>query len=208
MSLSPLVQALVNRLEAAGYARLATPFRVASVEFQFTAALRGIGARALDLIIVVDSVTGKHGDTDGFSVRNRIETLSRALDVTQSRYTLSAVLVGAVLADNVKSLAETCRVLQVPALSPDANGALEERDADILEDQIRLLLPLRLPDADENPDISKTGALDLLLDSLPDDVDDVLVQALITGSTRGEAGVKVALGRHVDDVLGALEPEE
>lgn len=208
MSFSPLVKALVNRLEAVGYARLVTPFRVASVEFQFTAALKGIGARALDLIIVVDSVTGKHGDTDGFSVRNRIETLSRALDVTQSRYTLSVVLVGAVLADNVNSLAETCRVLHVPALSPDANGALEERDADILEDQIRLLLPLRLPDADENPDISKTGALDLLLDSLPEDVDGVLFQALVTGSTRGEAGVRIALGRHIDDVLGALEPEE
>ncbi|WP_313452341.1 hypothetical protein [Brevundimonas sp.] len=208
MSLSPLVRILVDRLEDAGYARLTTPFRVASVEFQFTAALKGTGARALDLVIVVDSVTGKYGDTDGFAVRNRIETLSRALDVTQSRYTLSAVLVGAVLADDVKSLAETCRVLQVPALSPNADGVLGEKETEILEDQIRLLLPLHLPDAAENSDIGKTGALDLLLDRLPDDVDAALVQALIAGSARGESGVKVALGRRIDEALGALEPEE
>lgn len=205
MSLSPPVQALVERLEAAGYVRLATPFRVASVEFQFTAALRGVGARALDLVIVVDAVTGEHGDTDGLVVRNRIETLSRALDVTQSRYTLSTVLVGAVLTNNVKVLAETCRVLQVPALALDADGALEAKDAEILEDQIRLLLPLDLPETVSDSEITKTGALHLLIARLPADVDAVLVRELITGSTRGEAGVKTALGRRIDDVLGPLE---
>ncbi|MCG5235309.1 hypothetical protein [Xanthobacter oligotrophicus] len=208
MSLSPLVQTLVERLEAAGYVRLSTPFRVASVEFQFTAALRGVGARALDLVIVVDAVTGEHGDTNGLAVRNRIETLSRALDVTQSRYTLSAVLVGAVLTDDVKALAETCRVLQVPALALDADGALEHKDAEILEDQIRLLLPLRLPEVAEDSEIIKTGALDLLLTRLPADVDAALLREIITDSTRGESGVKAALGRRIDDVLGPLEAEQ
>lgn len=208
MSLSPLVQVLVARLQAAGYERLVTPFRVASVEFQFTAAFRGVGARALDLVIIIDAVTGEHGDTNGFAVRNRIETLSRALDVTQSRYTVSAVLVGAVLTDNVKALAETCRVLQVPALALDANGALETKQAEMLEDQIRLLLPLRLPQAAEESEVSKTGALDLLLGRLPETVDATLVRELITSSTRGETSVKAALGRRIDEVMGSLEADQ
>ena len=52
MSASLLVQALVQRLRDAGYDSIPTPFRVASVEFDFTAALRGREGRALDLVLV------------------------------------------------------------------------------------------------------------------------------------------------------------
>ena len=50
MSASLLVQALVQRLRDAGYDSIPTPFRVASVEFDFTAALRGREGRALDSV--------------------------------------------------------------------------------------------------------------------------------------------------------------
>ena len=39
MSDSPLVNGILNRLREAGYRDLAAPFRVATVEFEFTAAL-------------------------------------------------------------------------------------------------------------------------------------------------------------------------
>jgi hypothetical protein len=64
-----LVGGLVKRLESAGYARLATPFRVASVDFEFTAALRGSDGRGLDLILIVDTATGEQGDRDAARVR-------------------------------------------------------------------------------------------------------------------------------------------
>ena len=73
MSTSLLVTGLVQRLMSAGYENLTTPFKVASVEFEFTAALRGRGGRSLDLILIVDTVTGEGGDREGARVRERID---------------------------------------------------------------------------------------------------------------------------------------
>ena len=81
---SPLVQAIHKRLHLAGYSDLSTPFKVAGVEFPFTGAMHGRDGRALDLILLVDTTTGDFGDRDGVQVRQRIEALSRALDVTGS----------------------------------------------------------------------------------------------------------------------------
>src|SRR5262245_28515737 len=64
MTGSLLVEGLVNRLKAAEYQPLSTPFKVASVDFEFTAALRGTAGRGLDLVLIVDTATGDHGDRD------------------------------------------------------------------------------------------------------------------------------------------------
>jgi hypothetical protein len=82
---SPLVQAIQERLRVGGYTDLPTPFKIASVEFAFTGAMRGRDGRALDLVLLVDTTTGDFGDRDGGRVRQRVEALSRALDVTGSR---------------------------------------------------------------------------------------------------------------------------
>ena len=71
MTASLLVEGLVKRLEVAGYTRLSTPFKVASVDFEFTAALRGRDGRGLDLVLIVDRATGDHGDRDAIRVRQR-----------------------------------------------------------------------------------------------------------------------------------------
>jgi hypothetical protein len=52
---SPLIKEIADRLRAAGYVDVATPFRVATVSFDFTAALRGRGGRALDLVLLIDT---------------------------------------------------------------------------------------------------------------------------------------------------------
>ena len=123
MSGSPLVQAIQERLRGAGYSDLSTPFKVAGVEFAFTGAMRGRDGRALDLVLVVDTTTGDFGDRDGARVRQRVEALSRALDVTGSRYVVTVILAGAVLAEGIEALSETCRVLQVERVALDDQGA-------------------------------------------------------------------------------------
>ena len=80
MTSSPLIAAIRQRLNEAGYDDLPTPFRMAGVEFQFTGALRGRHGRALDLVLLVDTTAGSFGDSDGARVRARIQALSRALD--------------------------------------------------------------------------------------------------------------------------------
>ena len=62
MTVSALAGAIITRLEAAGYRRLPTPFQVASVRFDFTAVLQGQGARGTDIVLIVDTSAGEHGD--------------------------------------------------------------------------------------------------------------------------------------------------
>lgn len=95
---------------------------MAGVGFEFTGAMRGRDGRSLDLVLLVDTTTGDFGDRDGARVRQRVEALSRALDVTGSRYVVTVILAGAALAEGVEALSETCRVLQVESVALDDQG--------------------------------------------------------------------------------------
>jgi len=193
VSESNLVRALLRRLHEAGYDDVPTPFRVASVDFQFTAALRGRKARALDLVLVVDTSTGDFGDRDPRSVRLRVEALSRALDVTQSRYVLTIVLAGAALAGDVDALTQVGRVLNVEAARLDDEGRpVDAEAAEALDDQIRLLLPLTLP-SDEGAPEDRLDAMAALHASLSANLDAELSSAVIAASARGEGAVTGAL---------------
>ncbi|MGG2324774.1 hypothetical protein, partial [Salmonella enterica] len=77
---------------------------------------------ALDLVLLVDTTTGEFGDRDGERVRQRVEALSRALDVTGSRYVVTVILAGAILAEGIEALSETCRVSQVEGITLDPGG--------------------------------------------------------------------------------------
>jgi hypothetical protein len=143
---SPLVEVIQERLRGAGYSELSTPFKVAGVEFAFTGAMRGREGRALDLVLLVDTTTGSFGDRDGARVRQRVESLSRALDVTGSRYVVTVILAGAILVDGIEALSETCRVLPVDGIALNAEGKpLDEAAERQLDNRIRVLLPLFLP---------------------------------------------------------------
>lgn len=122
MSGSPLVLAIRERLRGVGYSDLSTPIKMAGVGFEFTGAMRGRDGRSLDLVLLVDTTTGDFGDRDGARVRQRVEALSRALDVTGSRYVVTVILAGAALAEGVEALSETCRVLQVESVALDDQG--------------------------------------------------------------------------------------
>jgi hypothetical protein len=205
MSGSPLIQAIQERLRDAGYSDLPTLFMVAGVEFAFTGAMRGRGGRALDLVLLIDTTTGDHGDRDGGRVRQRVEALSRALDVTGSRYVVTAILAGAVLAEGVEALSETCRVLNVEGISLDDQGKpADEIAKSQLDDRIRVLLPLTLPEPLVETQNGAAPAMDQLARALPPDTNTTLVHALIDASNDGEQEVTDVVALAIN---GAFQPE-
>ena len=140
MSATP-AETVIAKLTAEGYERQPTPFKIANVTFDFTAALRGARGRSLDLVLVVDTTEDRRGER----IRQRVEALSRALDVARSRLVLTTVLAGAPIPPAaVVAIGRVCRVLLVESFTVDLG------DADLaLEDALRVLLPLRLPDPAE-----------------------------------------------------------
>jgi hypothetical protein len=197
-----LVGGLIKRLESAGYSRLVTPFRVASVDFEFTAALRGSDGRGLDLILIFDTATGEYGDRDAARVQQRVEALSRALDITQSRYVLTVILAGAAPQGDLEALSATCRVLRVESIALDGDDKpINAAAADCLDDQIRVLLPLDVR-SDDGEEVSANGdTISELLAALPKGLDEELVHDIATASLQGEAAVTKALGRRLSEVL-------
>lgn len=209
MSTSPLVQAIQDRLRGAGYSSLSTPFKVASVEFAFTGAMRGREGRALDLVLLVDTTTGDFGDRDGGRVRQRVEALSRALDVTGSRYVVTVILAGAVLAEGIEALSEICRVLQVESIALNDQGRLADEIAERqLDDRIRVLLPLTLPPPLAETQDGSGPAMEQLIRALPPDTTRALVDAAIDASGAGEQAVTEAVASVITGALQSESEEE
>jgi hypothetical protein len=206
---SPLLKAIQERLRGAGYSDLSTPFKIAGVEFAFTGAMRGCGGRALDLVLLVDTTTGDFGDRDGGRVRQRVEALSRALDVTGSRYVVTVILGGAVLAEGVETLSETCRVLQVEGVSLDDQGKpADETSERQLDDRIRVLLPLTLPAPLAETQDGSGPAMEQLVRALPVGTKKALVDAVISASSAGEQAVTDAVALVINGAFQSEPAEE
>ncbi len=193
---SPLIAAIRQRLHEAEYDDLPTPFRIAGVEFQFTGALRGRRGRALDLVLLIDTTAGDFGDSDGARVRHRVKAMSRALDVTASRYVLTVVLAGAALSSDMESLAETARVLHVDTLPLCDDGTPDLRR---LEDSIRVLLPLSIPQS--GPEDQAGSAQEQLRAALANTVDSGTIEAIMAAAEHGEEAVTTAIARLIDAAL-------
>lgn len=206
MSEAPLVRAIQEQLRVGGYQDFPTPFRVAGVVFEFTAAMRGQGGRALDLILLIDTTTGDFGDRNADRIRQRVEALSRALDLTESRFVITVILAGAPLLGAIESLAETCRVLYVEGLAIDLAGKpIDEQTKNRLTDRIRLLLPLYLP----SPMALEGGrgpALEQLITSLTSNtVDHDFLAVLIEASKDGELAVTSTVAKAIGNALSSEE---
>ena len=202
MSGSPLVQAIQGRLRSVGYSDLSAPFTMAGVQFTFTSVMRGRDGRALDLILLVDTTTGDADDRDGGRVRQRIEALSRALDVTGSRFVITAILAGAALADGIEALSETCRVLQVEGIALDAAGKPVDETAERqLDDRIRILLPLTLPVPPTPTQDGNGPAMEQLIRALPTTTDKTLMDVVISTSGTGEDAVTDAVAQLIAGVF-------
>src|SRR4051794_4709973 len=171
--------------------------------------MHGRGGRALDLVLLVDTTTGNFGDREGGRVRRRVEALSRALDVTGSRYVVTVILAGAVLADGIEALSETCRVLQVDGIALNAEGKPADETAERqLDDRIRVLLPLSLP----APPVEMRGgsgpAMEQLVRSLPSGTNKALVDAAIGASGAGEQAVMDAVAAIISGAFKSKPGEE
>lgn len=117
-----------------GYRELPRPLKIGSLSFDFAYALVA-GDRANDLVIVIEL----KGDTADDIVIRKVLSLTRALDVLQSKRSVTAVLTsGQAAPDTVQSISRVCRVLSVGA--PSGPKAV-----DAVRDWLSVLLPLTQP---------------------------------------------------------------
>lgn len=206
MNDSPLVKMVADRLIEAGYRKLDTPFRIASVDFNFTLAFRGNAGRANDLVLIVDTTTGEHGDRDAKRVSQRIAGLGRALDVSQSRLVITAIMVGAVSRSNIEDLSENCRVLTVDSISTNHNDkAASQKARHRLDDRISVLLPLKLPEGSAVVDGDDQSAIVKLRIAVPVAMDQDFISRVLEASEIGKEAVESSLISSLED---SLEEEE
>lgn len=185
MTAATPVERIVAILKEAGYRELSLPLKIASVPFDFAAALVGTG-KAADLVVVVDTVQDSESRT-----REKIDGLGRALDVAGSRRPLTAVLAGPRPLDpTLDAIARICRVLPV--------GTPTGADADqLLREWLAVLLPLRLPHLGEAvADTTRELAI-----NIPRNLEPALQTSILEAAPNGTAAVREALRRLVVEPL-------
>jgi hypothetical protein len=129
------VEHIKQILAGAGFKELSKPFAVSSLPFDFAAAFIG-GPKTLDLIVVADLFVEKNENR----LVQKIQSLGRALDLAESRRSLTAVLVGNEL-DPIASeaIGSICRVLSIGTPPSDSVDQY-------LRDWLAVLLPLPVMD--------------------------------------------------------------
>jgi hypothetical protein len=191
MTQSQPVTRVVGILTNAGYRHRTAPVTVASVPFEFAALLLG-SAHANDLIVVIDTLV------DGEArIRQKVEGLSRALDLVASRRPLTVVLVGPPpRPTTIEALARVSRVLTV--------GTPTGENADrSLADTLAVLLPLALPNASEDV----VDPLKEVRKHLPSDIDQDSLAPLFAAAPSGTDAVREALRAMLEAPLD-LDSEE
>lgn len=176
MTQSQPVTRVVAILTDARYRHLQTPITVASVPFEFAALLVG-SDRANDLVVIIDTLVDSET-----RIRQKVEGLSRALDLVASRRPLTVVLVGPPPRPSIiEALARVSRILTVGTPTGD--------NADrFLMDTLAVLLPLALPDTGE----AVVDPINEVRKQLPTDVDQDTITALFTAAPGGADAVKEA----------------
>jgi len=150
---------------------------IAAVPFEFAAILLGTN-HANDLIVVVDTLVDSEP-----RIRQKVEGLSRALDLVSSRRPLTVVLAGPPPRPTItEALARVSRVLTVGTPTGD--------NADrFLTDTLAVLLPLNLPVSSE----AILDPIDEIRKQLPDDTDQEDLRSLFIAALSGTDAVKEAL---------------
>jgi hypothetical protein len=168
MNLGMPTDRIAQTLVGAGYDRLASPLRVATLEFDVASAFVGAGHSA-DLVVVVDMAA--HGEQ---KVLQQIEGIARALDVMRSTRPLTTIVVGPrPVGKTLEALAQVGRILPVE----------EALDPIELRDQLAILLPLELPTSLlSDYDLDANGAFDF--------PGDPLANQLVEASSKGEIVVR------------------
>jgi hypothetical protein len=190
MSDSRPVRRVVELLKDNGYVPVHGDLRVGTISFNFAEVLFGT-QNSCDLVVVVDTVF----QPSESRTRRQVESLARALDIVQSRRSLTLIVVGPQLSDNsVRDLSRVCRILAV--------GTPTGRDADrVVRDVLAILLPLDLP-------VGEFGIADPLtrLRAELDDFLDVEVEPFIEAAQREIESVEAALKQWLLDGISSEVP--
>jgi hypothetical protein len=179
------VERVAQVLEAARFRRMPSPLGIAGLQIEVPGAFLG-SEPSPDLVIVCDTVAQTTRQ-----LQQTIEGVGRALDMMSSRRPLTLVLVGP-RPDSaaLRSLSRYARVLPVGEVADDAT----------LQNWLAVLLPLRLPEPDEER--GETASLQLL-----EKTDDPIARDLVALAREGEAAVAERLHALVDEPFASDGPE-
>jgi len=121
MTATTPVGKIVELLTGVGYKQLATPLDIAGLKFEFPAAFLGTGSSP-DLIVVCDTAFEPEE-----RVRNKIQSIARALDVMMSRRPLTAILAGPRPGTaTLDAMSKVCRVLPIGVALTGRGGPRSE----------------------------------------------------------------------------------
>jgi hypothetical protein len=177
-----------------GYKELPRPLKVGSLSFDFAHALIA-GDKANDLVIVIEV----KADTADDTIIRKVMSLTRALDVLQSKRSVTVVLTsGQVGQKIVQSISRVCRVLPVGAPSgPKAIDAVRE--------WISVLLPLAQPPPVETLIDWESD----LRSSIPANAAGPLLEELLSAAPAGRLAVEQVLASAIQTpVASVLEDDQ
>lgn len=127
-----VISRIASILLSANYKQLLGPFGISSVPFDFTAAFVG-DEKTLELILVVDLFF----ESDEGRLLHKIQSLGKALDMAESRRSITTVLFGPPMdPETIQSMTKVCRVLNI------GNPAEDDKLEQYLRDWLSVLLPL------------------------------------------------------------------
>lgn len=190
MTATTPVGKIIELLTGAGYKQLVTPLEIAGLKFEFPAALLGTGASP-DLIVVCDTAF----ETEE-RVRNKLQSIARALDVMQSKRPLTAILAGPrPRTATLDAMSKVCRVLPIGV-------AVEGDEEAALRNWLAVLMPLQLP-----PTTDATGdPIAELLQQMG--TPDQHTQKLLKAARQGSEQVRTVLYHLVEEpLLSTLEEQ-
>ena len=187
MTMQTPVERVLDVLGGAGYRVLPTPFRLAGIEFEVTAALIGTG-KSSDLVVVEDTVASEKSE-----IFTRVETIARALDSLDLKKPLTAVLVGPrPTAVEIDALNRFARVLPV-----GNSSSLDQYDP--IKNWLSVLLPLQT--------FPSSSKLATPLTEVSEKVDnsDAFIAKLLATAPQGKEAVKATFRRTMEQNLLDLQ---
>lgn len=184
------VRRVIELLEDNSYLSVHGDLRVGTISFNFAEVLFGT-RNSCDLVVVVDTVS----QASESRTRRQVESLARALDIVQSRRSLTLIVVGPQLSDVlVRDLSRVCRILAVGT----PTGEYADRD---VRDALAILLPLDLPEGEfgiADPLTRLRTELDGFLD--------VEVEPFVEAAQREVESVETALKQWLVDGISSEAP--
>lgn len=187
MTWSAPVQRVVAMLSEVGYEARTPPLLVGSIPFEFATMLTA--ERSLVLIVIIDTLEDQED-----RILQKVDGLSRALDLVSSRRPLTAVLVGPTPHQaTMEALARIARVL--PVGTPVGESA-----DDSLRDSLAVLMPLAVPKVTDQAEQSWGEVSQRLRDTHPSDDLTLLLDAAMEGSEAVRDALQVLLAEPLQEV--------